>query len=201
MTWAQTYNGHAVSFLVPDPVEIDAEDIAIGISRAARFAGQSRHFYSVAQHSVVVAKIVHDLAPGNISARLWALLHDAHEYITNDHITPFQDALCVLIPNYCAAPVKEIQRRLDTAICAAFNFYPSADDRALVKHADLVALSTEREQLLRHRLDWGIELPPPHPIEIVELDMAAAQFVWRSAFDNTLALYREARRPRVQAAE
>ena len=199
MTWCQTYSGNALSFLVPDPDAISIDDIAIGLARECRFARQTRHFYSVAQHSVLVAKIVHDQAPGNIGARLRALLHDAHEAFTGDRVTPFMEACDALLPHYIANPIRTIQHHLDIAICNALGVEFSAEDRRLVKYADLVALATERPQLLRHHMEWGIDLPPPYPIEIVELDMAAAQFMWRSAFDNTLALYRGVQRPAVAA--
>jgi hypothetical protein len=199
VTWCQTYSGNALSFLVPDPDAISVDDIAVGLARECRFARQTRHFYSVAQHSVLVAKIVHDLDPGNVSARLWALLHDAHEAYTGDLTTPFMDACDTLLPSYVGNPIRTIQLHLDIAICNALGVEINKFDRDLVKHADLVALSTERRALLRHHLYWGIKLPPPLDIEIIELDMAAAQFLWRSTFDGVYKLYQEICQPKVAA--
>lgn len=199
MTWIQTHTGRALSFLVPDGSDISIDDIAVGLARCGRFARQTRHFYSVAQHSVLVAKIVHDLDPGNVSARLWALLHDAHEAYTGDLPTPLKEAIRYTLPSYVVDPILEIQTRLDCAICAALGVEIGEADRQLVKHADLVALSTEREQILGCAMDWERLLPPPHNIEILEIDMAAAQFLWRTDFDRTLDLYRQIRLPQVAA--
>jgi hypothetical protein len=199
VTWCQTYSGKALSFLVPDPDAITIDDIAIGLARECRFGRQTRRFYSVAQHSVFVAKIVHDIDPGNISARLWALLHDAHEAYTGDLTTPLMDACDTLLPHYVGNPIRTIQLHLNNAICDALGVEINKFDRDLVRHADLVALSTEIRALLRHHLDWGIDLPAPLDIEIIELDMAAAQFLWRSTFDVTFKLYQEICQPKVAA--
>lgn len=64
-------------------------DIAIGLSRAARFAGQGRRWWSVLDHSLVVEEIARGAGMTD-AVRLAALLHDAHECVTGDVPTGFK---------------------------------------------------------------------------------------------------------------
>jgi hypothetical protein len=60
-------------------------DIAVGQSRAARFAGQTRRWYSVLDHVLFMDEMVVKSVVGNMSKlRLSVLMHDAHEAMTAD---------------------------------------------------------------------------------------------------------------------
>jgi 5'-deoxynucleotidase YfbR-like HD superfamily hydrolase len=98
-----------VDLLAPDWRDVSLEDMAHGLVRVRRFVGQSRVPFNDAAHSLHVA----DLAPRNL--RLAALLHDGHEYVINDVITPFVRALDTLTPG-AAAATDYIKRGLDQAI-------------------------------------------------------------------------------------
>lgn len=67
--------------------DICLDDIAHALSMQCRFAGHCRQFYSVAQHSVLVARLV---SPANI---LVGLLHDATEAYLQDIIRPLKREL------------------------------------------------------------------------------------------------------------
>lgn len=103
------------------------EDIAIALERMPRFGGQCRVPWSVAQHSL----LVHDLTQGGDYTKLLALLHDSHEYM-GDIPTPFKTAC-----------TREIQRKLDERLWKAIGFWPTIEDLAAVKAADLSALDVE----------------------------------------------------------
>ena len=62
----------------PNPADLDIGDIANALAHQCRFGGHSRAYYSVAQHSCLIADLV--LARGGSEEdALWALLHDASE--------------------------------------------------------------------------------------------------------------------------
>ena len=83
-SWQRMLSGRRLNLLNPSPLDIEIEDIAKGISRVARWNGQTLgdHPLSVAQHSVIVADIL-SINKNNILKKwlLAALLHDAAEYI------------------------------------------------------------------------------------------------------------------------
>lgn len=70
----RTFTGQMVNVLNPDPEQIFIEDIAHALSNICRFGGHTRQFYSVAQHSVMVAQKF-----DQPYLRMSALLHDAAE--------------------------------------------------------------------------------------------------------------------------
>lgn len=165
-----THSGHYFNFLQPDPATIQIEDIAQGLSKVCRFAGQSRAFYSVAQHSVLVSFLVEDL--GDPDAALAGLLHDAAEAYIGDVTRPLKQ----LLPDY-----RRIEKRIEASVFARFGL--PADLPASVKHADLVMLATEqRDFMAPHDDPWYcIEGIKPLPFELSTLtpDHACERFMLR----------------------
>ena len=94
--WQRMLSGRKLDILSPSPLDIEIEDISLGLSRVTRWNGQTtgEHAYSVAQHSVIVEEVF-NLEYPNLNKRwkLAALLHDAPEYVIGDLITPFKYAL------------------------------------------------------------------------------------------------------------
>lgn len=140
MTWILTRSGKHFDFVDPQPDQIDILDIAWGLSKECRFAGQCYGFYSVAQHSVLVSQVVSE------EFALEALLHDAAEAYCKDIPMPLK----ALLPDY-----KRIEQRVDRAIRSAFDL--PAECSHEVKHADLILLATERRDLMPND-------PEPWPI-------------------------------------
>lgn len=103
--WLQTYTGKAFFPMDPKPEDIDIIDIAHGLSNLCRYSGQTRHFYSVAQHSVLLAQC----APEEL--KLHALLHDAAEAYLVDIPRPIKPHL----PKY-----REIENRVGHVIAELF---------------------------------------------------------------------------------
>ncbi len=94
--WQRMLSGRRLDLLDPSPFDIEIEDIAHGLARVARWNGQTRgpHIFSVAQHSLLVERILsaeHRALPAFV--RLAALLHDAPEYVVGDLISPFKAVL------------------------------------------------------------------------------------------------------------
>jgi len=109
------------------------EDIANALSKICRFGGHSNDFYSVAQHSVIVA----NLAPSYLCRE--ALLHDATEAYLGDVIKPLKNIL--------GSVYEEIEDRFMKVICRKYNL---SELRLLeVKQFDKQALSIEHEYFIK----------------------------------------------------
>ena len=142
--WQRMLSGRRLDLLDPSPLDVEIEDIAHGLSRVARWNGQTAGpiAYTVAQHSVLVEHLVARLDPDVPQKwRLAALLHDAPEYVIGDMITPFK---AIIGPNY-----KEIDTRLITAIHIRFGLPGTLPHRieALIKRADRISAYLEATQL------------------------------------------------------
>jgi uncharacterized protein len=142
--WQRMLSGRRLDLLDPSPFDVEIEDIAHGLSRVARWNGQTsgEWAYSVAQHSVLVERIAglldRDLAQ---RWRLATLLHDAAEYVIGDMITPFKS---VIGPDY-----KTVEAALMRAVHLRVGLpaeLPPAIAK-LIKRADRVAAYLEAIQL------------------------------------------------------
>ncbi|HEY0265620.1 MAG TPA: HD family hydrolase [Rhizomicrobium sp.] len=142
--WQRMLSGRRLDLLEPSPLDIEVEDIAHGLARVARWNGQTRgaHAFSVAQHSVLVERLVAELAPRlTREARLIALLHDSPEYVVGDLISPFKAAVGI---NY-----KALEERLQMAVHLRFGLPAQvpASLKTLLKRADHLSAYYEATQL------------------------------------------------------
>jgi 5'-deoxynucleotidase YfbR-like HD superfamily hydrolase len=165
--YVSTYTGRQFYPLAPTADQIDIEDIAHGLAYQCRFNGQTRYFYSVAQHSLIVA----DLVPQRL--RLAALLHDAAEAYMGDMVKPLKQ----LFPMFSA-----IEAEVMAAIGLRYGI-ANFDDQA-IKRADLVALAMEKRDLMPNSSEpWeslrGVAASP-QPISPMSPAEAKARFL--SAF-------------------
>lgn len=126
-----TGTGKLISLKNPKPEAICISDIAAALSKICRFGGHSSHFYSVAQHSVLVAALAPEWA------RKEALLHDAAEAYLGDVIKPLK----VILGDVYAA----MEERFEAAIAEKFGLKTDPEIKDLVKHFDLMALELEHE--------------------------------------------------------
>ena len=140
--------------LTPDWRDVSLEDVARGLAATRRFIGQARVPFIVAAHSLHVA----DHAPRKF--RLAALLHDGHEYVTGDIITPIARALDKLRPG-SAAGLDWIKRGVDQAIASrVFDAYATAAafaDGAAIEAEILVEEMRSTEVKRADRLAFEIE--------------------------------------------
>jgi hypothetical protein len=88
-----TFTGKLVDLFVPKIEDICIEDIAHGLANTSRWNGQTKKFFSVAQHSVMM----HDLAPDKLA--LAFLLHDGEEAYWGDIIKPLKTVLKQACPD------------------------------------------------------------------------------------------------------
>lgn len=142
--WQRMLSGRRLDLLNPSPLDIEIEDIAHGLARVARWNGQTEgaHAFSVAQHCVLVERLVMALRPrARRGLRLAALLHDSAEYVIGDLVSPFKAAV--------GLDYKAFENHLMSAIHIRFGLppLPEAQDTALIKRADRCAAYFEAVQL------------------------------------------------------
>jgi len=114
--WQRMLSGRRLDILDPSPLDVELSDIAHGLARVARWNGQTVGDYpfSVAQHSVLVLEIFRALnREASVPDQLYAVLHDAPEYVMGDIISPFKAAMG---GNY-----KEVEDRLLGAVHLRFS--------------------------------------------------------------------------------
>lgn len=139
MTWILTNSGQRFDLLEPRAAMVHPQDIAHSLSMQCRFNGHCGTFYSVAQHSYLVA----DLVP--VEHQLVALLHDAAEAYIGDIVSPLKQAFPEL---------RQAEHHIWHAICARFDIDPVLPP--CVHDADMVALATERRDLMvDHPDQWA----------------------------------------------
>lgn len=134
-TWMQTASGRIYWPSDPKPADVDIIDIAHHLAHECRYNGACSRFYSVAEHSLLVAEI---LPP---SLKLIGLLHDATEAYLKDIIRPIKRML------YEYQVLEE--RNWKEAIAPAFGL--PLDLPAEVKQADNAVLLREMHVLMPPR--------------------------------------------------
>ncbi len=157
-SWFQTYSGVKFDPRRCGPEDIRIEDIAHASSQDCRYGGHTRYFYSVAQHCC----LVHDHMPQGRHPhfkmlRLQALLHDATEAYLGDVVKPLKR----LLKDY-----QKLERRLEIIILKRYGLPIKLEPE--VKEADLIALATEKRDLLYDGPIWeATKGVVPWPEEII----------------------------------
>jgi len=134
----------------PDCSIIQPMDIAAGL-RQGRFSGQTRQFYTIAQHCLLVLRLVSPVArqiggERGLALRRCALMHDAPEAFIHDITRPLK----IILPDY-----RRVEAVLDKRLCARFGVEWTGGRHEIVKRADMQALAIEQRDLK------GIEDPWP----------------------------------------
>lgn len=140
MTAIATVTGRVIDFLNPDPEQLSLDDIARGLSRAPRYAGQTDKPYTVIQHSLLVAHLVEP------EHRLHALLHDAPEAYLCDVPSPAKDAMRAIAQlTGHQSSYDVIEHFIWKSICRRWDLSP--DLPKAVKWADAQAMAIEAPEL------------------------------------------------------
>jgi 5'-deoxynucleotidase YfbR-like HD superfamily hydrolase len=141
--WIQTRSGKKFYPLAPRPGSVDINDIAHALANLCRFTGHC-DFYSVAQHSVHVAKLV------SPPARLLALLHDAAEAYMGDIARPWKRMLYVEdgVGQAIHESIKLREKRLLDVILSALGVEQRAEWWDEIEQADMTMLVTEARDLM-----------------------------------------------------
>ena len=169
----QLSSGEFFNFLEPDPELVTIPVLAKALSQLCRFTGHSSKFYSVAQHSVLVSRIV----PRELAR--WGLFHDAAEAFIGDVSSPLKQ----LLPNY-----KAIEKHIERVVWEHYGLFGPLPPE--VKKADMSALLAERAVLMPNgegaALGWEdhVNRPDvpkcPYPVFPCEPWKAEAMFIARA---------------------
>lgn len=193
MSWITTYTGRRFYPLAPRPQDVCLEDIAHALSMKCRWTGHVRTFYSVAEHSVRVARLLNDQG-FDARVQLAGLLHDATEAYLPDVASPIKGAVILADltkPGEFARTFTAHEDLLLTAICKGLGVQ-GVDCTCLcaaeVRRADLTLLVTEARDLMHGTDDWEWMPPPPLDRVIEPMAPGTAEAWFRSDFD---ALVRE----------
>ncbi len=160
MTFIETYTGRRFYPLDPNPSDVCIEDVAHALAMTCRFNGHVRKFYSVAEHSVHVSRIV----PPEYA--LAGLLHDASEAYIADVSRPIKRDDRFGQYNVFEGDVMQ-------AVWGAFDLNIPAGhpdnliwwDEAPIKVADNAMLALEARSLLPYD-PWMDGLPEPADVEL-----------------------------------
>jgi 5'-deoxynucleotidase YfbR-like HD superfamily hydrolase len=180
-------SGRRLDILDPSPLDVELSDIAHGLARVARWNGQTQGDYpfSVAQHSVLVLEIFRGIhKEATVSDQLYALLHDAPEYVMGDLISPFKT---VMGGNY-----KEVENRLLGAVHLRFSLgaLPPVALTRQIKKADKEAAYLEAVHLAGFEVDEARKFfgePTLPAFELSRFEQLIRPWPTREAHDRFVA--------------
>ncbi len=168
-SWINTVSGKKFSILDPQEDQIDITDIAKGLSHIGRYSGQTKVFYSVAEHSYLASYAIdqRDDLP------LMALLHDSAEAYLGDVTSPLK----ALLPEY-----KGIEILVLSIILRKFGLPPALPHE--VEEVDRRMLATEAEVLFETNEEWSIPFKPYDHIRIAPLPPGLAELAFMQRLEQ-----------------
>lgn len=172
MTTIVTASGREINLARTTHNDITLYDISHALSQINRFAGHCRRPYSVAEHSLLVADIAQRRHGLDVGGQLAALMHDGHEAYVGDVSSPVKQLL--------DHTWHHLEARVELSVRIAFALLVPCDvHRDIIKSCDIVALATERAQLMpKSATPWPI-LDGVQPAEWVDLmDSGRMRMTW-----------------------
>lgn len=169
--WIQSYTGRKVTPFDLQPDQVCLEDVAHALGNKCRFSGHSIHHYSVAQHSVLGARL---MPPAFAMA---FLLHDVSETYLPDIASPLKSRV-----KWCDDAGNSIQQwealeaqhaRVILEALGQLSILPLLQSPE-VRAMDLAMLVAEKNQILEDEPEsWGITAEPA-PVTIYQRTPAEA---------------------------
>ncbi len=185
-----TFSGKLFNLWEATPKDICIKDIAHALSLQCRFNGHCSEFYSVAQHSIMVARAVSGMTD-NPGLWLSALLHDASEAYLGDVIKPLK----VHLPEYA-----KIEARVMELIEMKWDV---GHHNPLIKRADRCCLWYEANNLMPTGVVENFRKvcgpPPPNEVKYYYMEQpdppTLAETRFRNYFKHIQGLIAYERRP------
>jgi hypothetical protein len=185
--WIQTFTGRAFHYEDPQPEDVHIEDIAQALSKQCRFAGHTTRFYSVAEHSVLLARYVSQ------PVKLWALLHDASEAYLVDVPRPVKPYL-EGYDRFERVVMYRIRERFDLfGLNNQFDVAWAGHMPAEVKAADIRICVDEKAQNMAPGPMWGIDGLDPLGVTLQFWSPEQAEAEFLSTFTELMAAWRAGR--------
>lgn len=169
--WITTYSGGKFWPLDPQPEDVLLEDVAHALSLLCRFTGHVARFYSVAEHSVLVSRLV----PRRLA--LAGLLHDAAEAYVADVSSPVKHS-----EEFAA--YRTIEQRIQAAVYRRFGVPEEMNPE--VHRVDGMLCSTEARLLFREPPVWALATQSV-PAPVVGLAPRAAERLFLERFEEVRA--------------
>jgi len=181
MSFIVTADGFELDMDYPNVDAISHFGIAWSLSQINRFNGHAVRPYSVAEHSLLVAEIIERDFGLDAHAQFAALMHDAHEAYAGDMHTPGKGAI--------GAAWYAWENRWERLVRSVFGFHtPAAAFASSIHRADLMALATEKRDLLPHATAQWPVLVGVEPVGWMRLNVperaAMSWEDWRDRFDD-----------------
>lgn len=130
------------------------EEVADSLSKQCRYNGNTKRYYSVAEHCWLVAEILIQTPDTTHDDWCWGLLHDAAEAWIGDITAPIKNCL--------GAAYKEIESLVDKGVARRWMPGRKPVDTPFFHHVDKqVAFSTELRDVVKP-LGWSVDAAP-HP--------------------------------------
>lgn len=184
--WIETYDGGSFDFENPEKSTIRISDIAISLSRLARFNGHSLFTYTVGQHCVLMEKALRKVYPAaSPLERLHVLLHDASEAYMGDMCRPLK-----YMPDMSG--FRRMEKIVQEAIYTALDLpLPTEAQEALIKEYDDRMLRTEAEALMTRLKDWrSVVILDPLPVPVKPWTENRVKTSFLQAYNDALTDYR-----------
>ncbi len=142
--WMQTFSGREFHYYDPEKMDVSLLDIAHSLSNVCRFGGHTKSFYSVAQHSVIVSRLVGNEHNGRFT--FFSLMHDAAEAYIGDIVRPLKHSLGGCVDDLEISVMRRICEYFDVPMLGSMR----GDDliSEVIHHADETALATEARDLM-----------------------------------------------------
>jgi hypothetical protein len=148
--WMEVHTGRAI-YPNLGQNDIDIEDIAHALSLLCRFNGHCLRFYSVAEHSCIIADYVYKKTGDRLHA-LAALLHDGAETYLADIPRPWKQYL---------EGYKDLEVHVEQQIVTRFKLSTQYPWSALIKECDQRIIQDERAALFDDSgHNWGFKVEP-----------------------------------------
>ena len=143
--WMETFTGVRFELSNPKPEDVRIEDIAHALALQGRFNGHSSFFWSVAQHSLLVADYL-DKRNRTDRIVMLGLLHDAAEAYIGDVTSPVK-AMC--------SHVRELEAKVMAAVYEGLKIEPPNEhEYKWVKEADMAIITMEAGVVMHSRGEW-----------------------------------------------